>query len=52
MNYLCVTLISDLSVVTPDCSKCFVKTAKVTGWMTKTDTNRRKVIVCKDAGMI
>lgn len=25
MNYLCVTLISDLSVVTPDCSKCFVK---------------------------
>jgi hypothetical protein len=51
MNYLCVTLISKYAVSTPDCSKCFVRSAKVTSWMTKSGINRKKVIICRFASM-
>jgi len=54
-KYLCVTIISKSNnsgaVVTPETTKCYVRSSKVTAWMTKSAVNKKKIIMRKDAKM-
>ena len=44
-SYLCVTQIFEMGVTVPAHEQCFVRSTKVTTWMTKKKLNRKHVII-------
>jgi hypothetical protein len=44
-NYVCISKIFGLGVVTDSYDKCFVRTSKVISWISKSMANRKKIII-------
>ena len=44
-NYLQITVVHEKAFVNPQYAKCFVRTAKVTSWMTKSNINSKRVVI-------
>jgi hypothetical protein len=47
-NYICISMIFEGGVVTDTYDKCFVRSSAVVRWISKTDTNRKRVIMGMD----
>ena len=47
-KYLCISIIFEEGKTTPSTDKCYVRSSKVTAWITKTEKNKRRVILCKN----
>mmetsp|Transcript_4280 Transcript_4280/g.9698 ORF Transcript_4280/g.9698 Transcript_4280/m.9698 type:complete len:80 (+) Transcript_4280:696-935(+) len=48
-KYLCITIVFDEGKTTKSTDKCYIRSSKVTAWMTKSDKNRKRIILSNES---